>query len=85
MAYSKAKLKSNGDKTSYFIPFLIGKLSEKCLPTWTLIQVSFRHVFVSPAIFTGIPNTMRLLHKISLVERGRKPAWLLLVSKGSNL
>jgi hypothetical protein len=85
MAYSKAKLKSNGDKASYFIPFLIGKLSEKCLPVWTLLQVSFRHVFVSLTIFTGIPYTMRILHNISLVKRGRKPAWLLLVSNRSNL
>ena len=85
MAYSKAKLKSNGDKASYFIPFLIGKLSEKCLPTWTLLQVSFRHVFVSLTIFTGISNTMTILHKISLIKRGRKSAWLLLVSNRSNL
>jgi hypothetical protein len=35
MAYSKAKLKSSGDRASpYFRPFWIGKLSEKCLPIW---------------------------------------------------
>jgi hypothetical protein len=33
MAYSKAKLKSSGGRASpCFIPFWIGKLSEKCLP-----------------------------------------------------
>jgi hypothetical protein len=33
MAYSKAKLKSSGDRASpYFSPFWIGKLSEQFLP-----------------------------------------------------
>jgi hypothetical protein len=33
MAYSKAKLKSSGDKASpCFKPFWTGKLSDKCLP-----------------------------------------------------
>jgi hypothetical protein len=37
MAYSKANLKSGGDKTSpCFRPFWIGKLSEKYLPVRTL-------------------------------------------------
>jgi len=37
-AYSKAKLKSNGDKTSpYFKTFLAGNMSDKCLPTCTLL------------------------------------------------
>jgi len=85
MAYSKAKSKINSAKASYITPFLIGKLRENYLPTWTLLQVSFRHVFVSLTIFTGIPNTMRTLYKTSLFKRGRKPAWLLLVSNRSNL
>jgi hypothetical protein len=37
MAYSKAKLKSSGDKASpCFRPFWIGKLSDKCLPKYPL-------------------------------------------------
>jgi len=37
MAYSKAKLKSNGDKASpCFKTFLIGNISDKSLPTRTL-------------------------------------------------
>jgi len=37
MAYSKAKVKSNGNKASpCFKPFLIGNMSDTCLPTWTL-------------------------------------------------
>jgi hypothetical protein len=32
MAFSKAKLKNSGDKTSGFRPSLIEKLSDKCLP-----------------------------------------------------
>jgi hypothetical protein len=38
MAYSKAKLKSSGDKASpCFRPFWIEKLSDKCLPIRTLL------------------------------------------------
>jgi len=40
MAYSKAKLKSSVDKASPgFKPFPIGNMSDKCLPTWTLLKV----------------------------------------------
>jgi hypothetical protein len=40
MAYSKAKLKSNGDKASpCFRPFWTGKLSDKCLSIWTFICI----------------------------------------------
>jgi hypothetical protein len=40
MAYSKTKLKRSGDKASPSSrPFWIGKLSDKCLPIWTLIYV----------------------------------------------
>jgi hypothetical protein len=36
--YSKAKLKSNGDKASPCVkPFLIGNMSDKCLPNRTLL------------------------------------------------
>jgi hypothetical protein len=44
MAYSKAKLKSSGDKaSSCFSPFWIGKLSDKCLPiqTFHLFHMGF--------------------------------------------
>jgi hypothetical protein len=45
MAYSKAKLKSSGDRGSpCFRPFWIGKLSDKCLPIRTLQNVSCKHV-----------------------------------------
>jgi hypothetical protein len=41
MAYFKAKLKSNGDRASpCFKPFLIGNISDKFLPTRTLLYVS---------------------------------------------
>jgi hypothetical protein len=51
MAYSKAKLKSSGNKASpYFRPFWIGKLSYKCLPIRTLLYTacpgSVRTVFI---------------------------------------
>jgi hypothetical protein len=47
MAYSKAKLKSSGDKASlYFIPVWIGNLSDKCLPIRTLMYVSFKHILI---------------------------------------
>jgi len=45
MAYSKAKLKSNGDRVSpCFKPFLIGNMSDKFLPTRALLNVSVRHI-----------------------------------------
>jgi hypothetical protein len=49
MAYSKAKLKSSGDKESpCFIPFWIGKL-----PMPTLLYVSFNHVLIGLTSFKG--------------------------------
>jgi hypothetical protein len=45
MEYSKAKLKIRGDKASCCKPFLIGNIPGKCLPTRTLLQVSFRYTF----------------------------------------
>jgi hypothetical protein len=47
MAYSKAKLKSNGDKASpYFKPFWTGKLSDKCLSIRILLYVSVKHILI---------------------------------------
>jgi hypothetical protein len=64
MAYSKAKLKSNGDKAPpCFIPFLIGNIADKLLPTPILLYTSVRHIFISLASFRGIPNSMRMLYK----------------------
>ena len=46
MAYSKVKLKSNGDRaTPCFKTFLIGNMSDKFLPTWTLLYVSDTFLF----------------------------------------
>jgi hypothetical protein len=50
MAYSEPKLTSNGDKASYFIPYLKGNVSEKSLPSWTPLQVSFS-TFYKPYFF----------------------------------
>jgi hypothetical protein len=47
MAYSKAKMKISGDRTSpCFRPFWIGKLSGKCSPIRTLLYVSFKHILI---------------------------------------
>jgi len=68
MAYSKAKLKSNGIKTSLCLkPFLTGNMLDKCLPTQTLLQVSFRYNFISLTSFMRIPNSMRMLFKTLLL------------------
>jgi hypothetical protein len=41
MAYSKAKLKRNGDGASpCFRPFLIGNAPDKCLPIRILLQLT---------------------------------------------
>jgi hypothetical protein len=70
MAYSKAKLKSSGERASpCFKLFLIGNLSDTFLPTWTLLYVSDRHVFISLISFLGIPNSMRILYKTSLLTK----------------
>jgi hypothetical protein len=68
MAYSKAKLKSGGDRASpYFRSFWIGKLSDKCLPIWTLLYVSFKHILITLTSFMGTPNSMRILYNTSLL------------------
>jgi hypothetical protein len=68
MAYSKAKLKSNGDRASpSFKPFLIVNLSGKYFPTRTLLYITARHILISFTSFMGIPNSMRILYKVSLL------------------
>ena len=57
MAYSKAKLKSSGDRASPCSkPFLIGNLSDTFLPTRTLLYVSLRLIFINLTSLLGIPN-----------------------------
>ena len=52
MAYSEAKLESSGDKASSCCrPFWLGKLSNKCLPMWTSLYVSFKHNLISVTSF----------------------------------
>jgi hypothetical protein len=54
---SKAKFKSSGDRASHcFRPFWIGKLSDICLPIWTLLYVSFKHIVINLTNFMGTPN-----------------------------
>jgi hypothetical protein len=68
MAYSKAKLESNGDKASLcFRPFWIGNVSDKCSPMGTLLQVPFQHIAISPSSFVGTPNSMTILYSTSLL------------------
>ena len=68
MAYSTAQLKSNGNEASpCFKPFLTENMSDKFLPTWSLLYLSFKHIFVSLTTFIGIPNSMRILYKTSLL------------------
>ena len=53
MAYSTAKLRSNGDKASpCFKPFQIANMSDSCLPIWNLLYVSFTY-FYYPYQFHG--------------------------------
>ena len=65
MAYSRAKLKSNGYKASpSFKAFLIRNLSDKCLSTRTLLQVTFRQNCICLDSFMEKPDSMRILYKI---------------------
>ena len=70
MGYSKAKLKSNGDRASpCFKPFLIGNISDTFLPTRTLLYVSVKHNLTSLTSFLGTPNSMRILYKTQDFEK----------------
>jgi hypothetical protein len=67
MAYSKATLKSSGDRTSpCFRLFWIRKLSDKCLPIRTLLYVQFKYILVTLTSFMGTSNSMRILYNTSL-------------------
>jgi hypothetical protein len=72
IAYSKAKLKSNGNiASSCFKPFLIRNMSDKFLPSQTLLYISVRHIFISLTSFMGITNSMRILYKTSLLTESK--------------
>jgi hypothetical protein len=60
----KSRLKL-GNESPCFKPFLTGNISDKFLPTRTLLYVSVRHIFISLTSFLGIPNSMRILYKLS--------------------
>jgi hypothetical protein len=54
VAYSKAKLKSNGDKASLVSDHSdIENLSDRYL---TVLYVSFKHTFINQTSLLGIPN-----------------------------
>jgi len=64
----KALLENNDNKTSpSFKPFVIGNMSDKFVPTRTLLHVSFRHIFISLISFIWIPHSLRILYKTSLL------------------
>jgi hypothetical protein len=66
MAYSKAKLKSSGDKVSHcFRSFWIGKLSEKIfLKVWNLERS------VVPRYFQGVQKRTACVQMIFKVNKG---------------
>jgi hypothetical protein len=69
MAYSKAKLESSGDKACpCFRALCIGNMSDRYLPIWTLVLVSFRHILISRTSFLGIQDSMRMFYTISLLS-----------------
>jgi hypothetical protein len=54
----QSKIESNGDKASpCFRTFWIVNLSDRFLPIWTVLQVSFKHILVSPDSFQDIFQT----------------------------
>ena len=72
MAYSKAKLNSNGDRASpCFKPFLIGNMSDKFLPTRTLLRVSVRVAHYKGYI-TQLFELMYILKVFSFATYGVK-------------
>jgi len=67
MAYSKANLKSNGNKESpCFRPYWIGNASDTFLSTWSLLQVLFKYISTGLTSFIGIPNSTGTLYNTSL-------------------
>jgi hypothetical protein len=63
VAYSKAKLKSSGDKAPPYIrTFWTEKLSDKWFPIWTLLYISFKHILINLTGFMGTLNSMRILY-----------------------
>jgi len=42
-------------------------MSDKFLPTQTLLYDTVRHIFISLTSFMGIPKSMRILYKTSLL------------------
>jgi hypothetical protein len=71
VAYSKAKLKSNGDKASPFFRIFPNRNCIRQMLTHKLRtshQVSFEHILINITGFVDIPSTMRmLLYNISTV------------------
>jgi hypothetical protein len=65
MAYSKAKLKSNGHKASpYFRP------SDKCLPTNILLYVSFKHILIIQNCWiSGLPIARNSKYKKTTFQK----------------
>jgi hypothetical protein len=58
MEFSKAKLKSTGDRTSpSFKTFLIGNMSDKFSSNRSLLYISDKHIFIILTSFMGIPLT----------------------------
>jgi hypothetical protein len=46
-------------------------ISDKFLPTQTLLQVSFRHIFICLTSIMRIPNSLRILYKTSLLNKSQ--------------
>jgi hypothetical protein len=46
-------------------------LSDKFLLIRTLLQVSFKHISISPTSYLGIPNSMRILYNASLLDESQ--------------
>jgi hypothetical protein len=66
MSYSKAKLKSSGDKASLCKRvFWIGKLSDEHLPIRTLLHISFKNTLIILTNILGTLKSMRILYNTS--------------------
>jgi len=78
MAYSKGKLKSDDVKASpYFKPFFIPDMSDKCLPTQTLLWVSFRHKLTR----VNIKHLILKRLQISIMYRVRNTKFIYMLLK----
>ena len=70
MAYSKAKLESSGNKASPLFQIILNRKHVRQMLAYADSAVALIQAhFYQPLSFMGIPNSMRMLYKTSLLPK----------------